>query len=101
MLNKDAVVGMLKNYLLPGAYPVAKADIEITINFIESQTRDAELGREYEEETDKYIAKQHPKCKGKYDSMWCEENEFYYQCKYNLVCKRRVEIDRLQRKGAE
>lgn len=45
MLNKDAVVGMLKNYLLPGAYPVAKADIETTIDFIESQERDAEMGR--------------------------------------------------------
>lgn len=45
MLNKDDVVGMLKNYLLPGAYPVAKADIETTIDFIESQTQEAELGR--------------------------------------------------------
>ncbi len=67
-------------------------------SLIESQTREAELGREVITMLDNL-----PPCKGKYQSEPCvyiREIHPNPGCHLEKVCRLRAEIDRLRRKGA-
>jgi hypothetical protein len=89
MIDKDAVVGMLKNYLLPGAYPVAKADIETAIKFIESMDSDAALGKALTDTIESTTRKFAP---GMCIKLPPEINEHYCgDCIWPDVCRIRAE----------